>query len=419
MKLSRISLALSTALVAFSGAAFAAEDLFAVAGNRTQIAAPGELLRQVAADPANERIEIVAARADLITADTMELRVSLPGGIFVTARQTGFERMESGNQVWTGLFNLARDSKPAEGRANALDEQLNNIIVVRSGDTLLANIRVAGELFRLVPIENGAHALVEVDQSKFIVDEDANAYAEMERNSPAPEAIEEPAGPSAKAISTVRIMVAFGASATAAVGNEQQALDLAFSEANQALAATNTDVRFQQAGVIRFYTQSESTDYLTMLNRLTNGADGFYDAIAGQRNTSTGDLVAYVAPINPSLCGQAAGIATASTQAYFVISHSCLSGNYTFVHEAAHVIGARHDNDPNTSPFAYGHGFVMPSINRRTVMAVNNGPCPSCTRFGAFSSPNHTLSGVTIGTVSTNDNTRVWRSRGPTVAAFR
>lgn len=100
--------------------------------------------------------------------------------------------MESGNEVWTGLFDLARESKPAESRLTALDAQLHNIIVVRSGDTLLANIRVAGELYRLVPIDNGAHALVEVDQSKFIVDEDANAYAEMLRNSPAPDAVEEP-----------------------------------------------------------------------------------------------------------------------------------------------------------------------------------------------------------------------------------
>ncbi|NJR44085.1 MAM protein, partial [bacterium] len=83
------------------------------------------------------------------------------------------------------------------------------------------------------------------------------------------------------------------------------------------------------------------------------------------------------------------------------------------------LMGARHDNDPTTSPFSYGHGFVMSSINRRTVMAVNNGPCSTCTRFGAFSAPNYTLSGVTIGNASFNDNTRVWRTRGPTVAAFR
>ena len=98
---------------------------------------------------------------------------------------------------------------------------------------------------------------------------------------------------------------------------------------------------------------------------------------------------------------------------------TCLSGNYTFVHEAGHVIGTGHDNDPTTSPYAYGHGYVMTSLSKRTVMAVNNGPCSACVRIGAFSAPNYTVSGVAIGTTGTNDNTRVWRTRGPTVAAFR
>ncbi len=418
MKLTRISLAVGSFLFALCANAVAAEDLFAAVGNREQVAAPGQLLQQVAADPANERIEIVAARADLIAAGTTEMRLSLPGGIVLTARQTGFQRMESGNDVWIGQITMKRAADDTGGRQLALDAEVDNIIAVRSGDTILANIRVAGELYRLVPIEGGLHALVEVDQSKFLPDEDESAYAEMMRNvGTVGDLGKATAGP--KAISTIRVMVAFGPSAAAAVGNEQQAIDLSFTESNQALAATNTDIRFQQAGSIRFFTQSESTNYSTMLSRLTNGSDGWYDAIAGQRNSSTADIVAYVAPASAGLCGQAAGIATSSTSAYFVMNPTCLSGNFTFVHEAAHVVGARHDNDPTLTPYAYGHGYVMSSINRRTVMAVNNGPCSSCTRFGAFSSPSYTLSGVTIGTTTRNDNTRVWRARGPTVAAFR
>lgn len=415
MKLSKIAVALSFALVTLAGAANAAEDLFAVAGNRAQFAAPGELLRQVAADPANARIEVVAANAALIAADVSEFALTLPGGIKVNAKQTAFERMASGNDVWSGQIDLGDLKKAAP---NALDAQLNSIIAVRSGDTVLANIRIAGQLYRLVPIDGGAHALVEVDQSKFLLDESEKGYAEMAQNSQ-PIDLSKSFGPVAKAISTIRVMIAFGPTATASVGNEQQAIDLSFSEANQALAATNTDTRFQQAGVIQFYTQTESSDYSTMLARLTNGADGFYDAIAGQRTTNTADIVAYVAPVNAGLCGQAAGIATASAQAYLVLNPTCLSGNYTFVHEAGHVIGTRHDNDPTTSPFSYGHGFVMSSIGKRTVMAVNNGPCSACVRIGAFSSPDYTVSGVTIGTAGSNDNTRVLRTRGPTVAAFR
>lgn len=416
MKLNRITLVAGGVLLACTGLA-QAEALFTEVSNRAQFANPGEQLRQVAADPANARIGVVAVNAALLDPRTASIDLALPGGIKLTARQSNFEVMESGNSVWTGRIELARLAPEAARGLTAIDARLDEIIAVRSGDTVTANIRVAGQLYRLLPVDQGAHVLVEVDQSKFQVDEDAAAYAEMSRNA---SVVDMDFGAYApKAISTIRVLVAFGASATSAIGNEQAATDLAFTEANNALAATNTDVRVQQAGAIRFFTQSETTNYSTMLSRLTNGSDGFYDTIQGLRNSNTADIVAYVAPQSSTLCGQAAGIATSNANAYFVISHSCLSGNYTFVHEAGHVVGTRHDNDPTTSPYPYGHGYVMSSINRRTVMAVNNGPCPSCVRIGAFSSPNYTVSGVAIGTAATNDNTRVWRTRGPTVAAFR
>jgi hypothetical protein len=399
-----------------TGTALAAENLFGTIANRDFVTQPGELLTKVAGDRSNARIELVSARADLIAEQTAALALALPGGVEVQAKRTSFERMESGNEVWIGQIELDAKSAFAHGRGFALDHLADHIVAVRSGNTVLANIHIGDALYRLVPVDKGAHALIEVDKSAFLPDEDEAGYAEMMKNAAAVVL----GGPApAKAISTIRVMVAFGASATAAIGNEQQAMDLAFTESNNALAATNTDIRFQQAGAIRFYTQSETTNYSTMLSRLTNGSDGYYDTIASQRNSSTADIVAYVAPASATLCGQAAGIATSNANAYFVMSPNCLSGNYTFVHEAAHVVGARHDNDPTLTPYAYGHGYVMSSINRRTVMAVNNGPCSSCTRFGAFSSPNYTLSGVTIGTASRNDNTRVWRTRGPTVAAFR
>lgn len=417
MKIARLAFCLNAALAA--GTAFAADDLFTTVGNREQFVAPGELLAKVAQDPTNDRIELVRANAGLISAKTRDLRLNLPGGISVTAIQNSFETLASGNDVWIGELDLgASKGLDLQGR-QSLDALENSVIAVRSGDTILANIRVNGELYRLVPVDKGQHALIEVDQSKFLPDEDAAGYAEMVRHSPPPRALDRYVDSGAKAISTIRVMVAFGPAAGSAIGNDQQTVDLAFSESNTALAATNTDIRFQQAGAIQYYTQSETNNYTTMLSRLTNGSDGYYDAIAGQRNTNTADIVAYVAPASSTLCGQAAGIATSNASAYFVMSPSCMTGNYTFVHEAGHVIGTRHDNDPTTSPFAYGHGYVMSSINRRTVMAVNNGPCSTCTRVGAFSSPNYTLSGVPIGTANYNDNTRVLRTRGPTVAAFR
>jgi hypothetical protein len=418
MNFHRHALALLAVSCAFSGAVQAQQELFSTIANREAFAAPGPLLQRVAADPVNARIELVAARADAVHERQPSLRLSLPGGIGVEATQTSFQRMESGNSIWIGRIQL-NTKKDDSGRLQPIDHVLNEAILVRSGEELWGTIRVAGELYRLQPVDKGAHALIEVDQLAFPPDEHEDAYKEMvSKSQPADFRSGSPlARP--KAISTIRVMVAFGPAARAAISNPQAAIDLAFAESNQALAATGTEIVFQQAGSIQNFSQAESTNYSTMLSRLTGLSDGFYDTIGSLRNTNTADIVAYVAPASAGLCGQAAGIGTSNANAYFVMNPSCLSGNFTFVHEAGHVVGARHDNDPTLTPFAYGHGFVITSQNRRTVMAVNNGPCSTCTRIGAFSSPNFTIGGVPIGTATRNDNTRVWKTRGPTVAAFR
>jgi peptidyl-Asp metalloendopeptidase len=418
MKCTKIAVGLSFALLTLSGAALAAqqspENLFGVASNRAQVLNPGQYLRALASDPVNERIEIVSARADLIASDTQEINLNLPGGLNVLAKQTSFERMESGNEVWVG--SIQTNKFDYAGFGIPVDAHVNQIIAVKSGDTVMANVYFGDSLYRLVPVDDGAHALVEANRAKFAPDESEEGYKQMQANSNSVE--KESSAPVAnRAIDTIRVMVAFGPAARAQISNPQQATDLAITESNNALAATNTEARFQQAGGIQNFNETESTNYSTMLSRLTNLSDGRYDTIGTARNTNTADLVAYVGPISSGLCGQAAGIGVSSGSGYFIMNPTCLSGNYTFVHEAAHLVGARHDNDPTTSPFAYGHGFVMTSISRRTIMAVNSNTC--CTRIGAFSSPNYTSQGVTIGTANFNDNNRVWRARKTTVAAFR
>lgn len=418
MNLHRYAAAMLAVSCAFSGAAQAQQDLFSTIANREAFAAPGPLLQRVAADPANARIELVAADARAVHARQGALRMTLPGGIAIEAKQSRHQQMPSGNELWIGRV----DMKPQGGntsRLQPIDQALDEAILVRSGEELWGTIRVAGALYRLQPVDKGAHALIEVDQQAFPPDEHEEAYKEMVSKSQPVDFRSGSPLATPKAISTIRVMVAFGPAARAAISNPQAAVDLAFAESNQALAATGTEIVFQQAGAIQNFSQAETTNYSTMLSRLTNLSDGFYDTIGSQRNSNTADIVAYVAPASSGLCGQAAGIATSNANAYFVMNPSCLSGNYTFVHEAAHVVGARHDNDPTLTPYAYGHGYVITSQNRRTVMAVNNGPCSTCTRIGAFSSPNFSVGGVPIGTATRNDNTRVWKTRGPTVAAFR
>jgi hypothetical protein len=111
MRLNHLLIAMGIVAGGVSGSVAAADGLFTAVENRAMFAEPGPLLRQVAADPANARIEIVGARVDLLSEQSESLRLNLPGGIDVEARRSEFQRMESGNEVWIG--EIANERLPA------------------------------------------------------------------------------------------------------------------------------------------------------------------------------------------------------------------------------------------------------------------------------------------------------------------
>jgi len=148
------------------------------------------------------------------------------------------------------------------------------------------------------------------------------------------------------------------------------------------------------------------------------------DIVQTLRNTYGADMVSLVVQ-NADACGLAADIlATAPTAFQVTARDGCMTGYYSFAHEFGHLQGARHDLyvDPNTTPYAYGHGFVSPSKGFRTVMAYNN-RCSDfgfdCTRLPFFSNPNKTYTGAATGVVGKSENYKVLNQTALTVANFR
>ncbi len=99
---------------------------------------------------------------------------------------------------------------------------------------------------------------------------------------------------------------------------------------------------------------------------------------------------------------------------------------FGFAHELAHNFGAEHD--PATTPggpYTYGHGYVSPDLDWRTVMAYS-GTCPgdtqaerlaACPVLGSFSTPLKThYSGQPTGNTHQSDNVRVLDEQASNVA---
>ena len=175
---------------------------------------------------------------------------------------------------------------------------------------------------------------------------------------------------------------------------------------------------------------NESGDFDTDLLRLQNPSDGFMDDAATWRNKSGADVVTLVIE-GAQYCGVAFDIMNPVSSAFApygfdIVARSCLIGNWTFVHELAHLMSARHDwaTDPtDNAPFTYNHGYIVPSKTARTIMAYPDSCTVDCPRIGFFSNPDLTFSGEALGVPegqpNAADNRKTLNNTAFTVANFR
>jgi len=207
----------------------------------------------------------------------------------------------------------------------------------------------------------------------------------------------------------IRVMVVYTPSASAERGGSEsikEDIELAIYLTNDSYSNSDVSQRVQLARIMEVY-YSESSSYITDLNRVTGTSDGYMDDIHSVRDIYSADIVVLIAD-RDDLCGVAFLNSTSADYAFCLVSSysTCMTYYYSFAHEMGHIMGCRHnvEVDPNTYPYAYGHGYCYSDGDWRTIMSYNT-DCVDRQRY--WSNPDILYNGTEMGNTSRADNARV------------
>ena len=396
-----------------SGAAMAGQPLFTGPANVQPDAAA--TAGRLAARPASTSLRALQANPSVVSAQTAEIELDL-GLQRVNAVLEQAKAQPDGSVVWIGHVRETAKARAATAREVRHDGN-NSVILVRRGEGVTGNVRVDGQLYRIRPLPDGSHAVIEVNEAAMPPDH-PSAFGDLPQIQMAPAAGQVSAlaidpGPTA----TIRVLVVATNNAVSAYGGDMQALvQLAVAESNQGYVNSNVGINLELAGytTVSYADVGMSTD----LSRFRGTSDGYMDNIHALRDSNAADVAVLVGN-DSSACGLASGIGSTASTAFATAYWDCITGYYSFAHEIGHLQSARHDpaTDPTNTPYVYGHGYRAPNNAWRTIMAYAcTGGCP---RLNYWSNPDVTYSGVAMGTADRSHNQRVLVNTKATIAAFR
>ena len=349
---------------------------------------------------------VLLSEADFVTLNMFD-------DVYLIAVKDRLERRSATDYTWFGTI--------------AGMEQSQVILVVENG-SMAGNITVDGQIYQVRNKGGEIHVIREIDQSAFPEEApptEIEAPVEFGLQKSLELELDVDDG------SMIDVLVVYTAAAAVAPGIDAE-IQLAIDETNQSYANSGITqrVRLVHSEQVVY---AESDNIQTDRDRLKHPSDGFMDNVHTLRDTYCADLVSLWRDVHPDYCGIAYIMTTVSPSfedhGFSVVTRGCATGYYSFGHELAHIMSARHDwyaDGTNNSPYTYNHAYVYLPDRWRTIMAYNKECSDSgfnCTRLQYWSNPDETYGGIAMGVPEgdpdATDNRKTLDNTAYTVANFR
>ncbi|WP_158621148.1 zinc-dependent metalloprotease family protein [Pseudomonas sp. p106] len=399
----------STSIATTSTPTRAAPQLFTLEQTQDRQALQRTATGQLAtllADPANAEITLVKVDPQLVSQQNKELAVSLPDGKTAQFRLRDYTAITSGIVGWVGY--LSSTWKQAHGGSSSEidNDPLFYLSLARAGDTLVGDLTIDGQPYRLQPLDSGQHVLIRIDESKLAPE----AEPLLPLGTAAPDPTIGKAAQSAH--STIRVL--FMATDQRKLRNPEYKIELALAlnNANQYMKNSNVPITYQLAGYYEGPYDETGRSYKEQLNDMRL-AQPFAQQLLAIREALRADLVSMYSTAT-EYCGMA-WLTTGKLQ-----GHSVISCSSSLAHELGHNLGANHNWEPGNAignpPYMFGYRYTAGTPRFSTQMSY--GCSPACPRIAYHSNPRLTYQGIPLGTTQNHDVARRFNERRDTVANF-
>ena len=416
-------------------------EIHKIFGNEALFVEDSASIEENSSEPTISRVRYANINLDAIrqadetfgTVYTEQLILKLFPDVTYTVNNSSINYRADNNYSWIGKI---------EGL------KFGNVIFVVKNDQITGSVNVHGDVYRIRPLNNGLHAIQQIDPSGFPQEESFSTQKPI-LIEPEPATSQQRRKPRATNDSPIiDVMVVYTEAVANAVVDIEAEINLAIDDANIIYANSGIRQRLrlvhtQQVEYIeedKKESLSNGTFVSADLYRLTTRYDNFMKGVHELRDKYKADLVSlWIEDRKREYCGvgwiMSLEQSEHSVYGFSVVQQYCAVSRYSFVHELGHNMGAGHDGGNNNGAYEFSHGYVYAPLDNkegsfRTIMAYPN-QCEKtyqetyysdsewCKRLPFFSNPDIFYKGVATGESSTADNARTLNNTADIVAAFR